>query len=89
VVAPYVVRHVWLASDPTPPRRQGLLLGWWLPLLGAPLAHSLPMVSSALLLVSALCLVALVRDLQRRQDERFLDDELRRAVPLPTADALR
>ena len=33
--------------------------------------------------------VGIVRDVQRRQDEQFRDDELRRGVPAPTADALR
>lgn len=86
---PYVVRHVWLASDPTPPRRGWLVLGWWLPLVCAWPAMSWPLVSAALLMVSALCLVVIVRDVQRRQDEQFLDEERRRLVPLPTADALR
>jgi hypothetical protein len=44
---------------------------------------------AALRLTSALCLLAIVRDAQRRQDEQFLDEERRRAVPLPTAEALR
>ena len=87
--APYVLYHVWLASDPTPPRRGWLVLAWWPPLIAAWLTLDWPLVSSALLLASALSLVAIVRDVQRRQDEQFLDEELRRAVPLPTADSLR
>jgi cytochrome bd-type quinol oxidase subunit 2 len=86
---PYVVRHVWRASDPTPPARGWLLYGWWPALLGGGLTLTVPLVSAPLLLVSAACLVGIVRDVQRRQDEQFLDDERRRAVPGPTADALR
>ena len=41
------------------------------------------------MLVSAASLVGIVRDVQRHQDEQFRDDELRRGVPAPTADALR
>lgn len=84
VAIPYVVRQVWYASDPTPPARPWLIFAWWPPLLCGLLAFGAP-----LLLLSAAALIAIVRDVQRRQDEQFLDDELRRAVPLPTADALR
>jgi hypothetical protein len=84
VAIPYVVRHVWHGSDPTPPARAWLLFAWWPPLLLALLAFGAP-----LMLVSGAALIAIVRDTQRRQDEQFADDELRRAVPLPTADALR
>jgi hypothetical protein len=87
--APYVVYHVWWASDPTPPRRGWLVLTWWPPLIAAWVTLAGPFVSGALLLASALSLVAIVRDVQRRQDEQFLDEERRRAVPAPTADALR
>lgn len=89
VAIPYVVRHVWYGSDPTPPGRRWLLLAWWLPLLAAGLGLATPLWSAPLLLVSAACFVGIVRDVQRRQDEQFLDDERRRAVPAPTADALR
>jgi hypothetical protein len=80
---------VWLASDPTPPRRGWLVLGWWPPLIAAWLTLAWPLVSAALLLGSALSLVAIVRDVQRRQDEQFFDEERRRAVPVPTAETLR
>ncbi|MGZ3408093.1 MAG: DUF4328 domain-containing protein [Polyangia bacterium] len=87
---PYVLRHVWLASDPTPPRRGWLVAGWWATLLlagaGGLWASAF---GAALMLASAACLLGIVRDTQRRQDEQILDEELRRAVPLPTADALR
>jgi hypothetical protein len=86
---PYVVRHVWYGSDPTPPARSWLIFGWWPPLLLGGLTLAAPILSAPLLLASATALVALVRDLQRRQDAQFLDDELRRAVPAPAADALR
>ncbi len=86
---PHVVRHVWRASDPTPPARAWLLYGWWLPLVLGCATLALPLVSAPLMLASAVCLVGIVRDAQRRQDEQFFDDERRRAVPLPTADALR
>jgi hypothetical protein len=33
--------------------------------------------------------IAVVRGIQRRQDEQWLDLERRRAVPQPSADALR
>ena len=89
VAIPYVVRHVWLGSDPTPPARSWLLWGWWPALFVGALAQSVPLVSAPLFLLSAVCLTGIVRDVQRRQDEQFLDDERRRAVPLPTADALR
>ncbi len=88
VAIPYVLHHVWRASDPTPPRRRWLLLTWWLPLVAAfPLDSTF--VVATMMLASAASLVTIVRDTQRRQDEHFRDDELRRAVPLPTADALR
>lgn len=80
---PHVVRHVWYGSDPTPPARPWLLIAWWPSLLAA------IFLGAPLMLLSAAALIAVVRDVQRRQDEQFLDDELRRAVPLPTADALR
>jgi len=86
---PYVVRHVWYGSDPTPPARGWLLLGWWPAFFFGVLGLSTTLWSAPLFLVSAACLVGIVRDVQRRQDEQFLDDERRRAVPLPTADALR
>ncbi|HEY2746667.1 MAG TPA: DUF4328 domain-containing protein [Polyangia bacterium] len=86
---PHVVRHVWRASDPTPPVRAWLLWGWWPPLVLGCLTLALPLLSAPLMLASAVCLVGIVRDVQRRQDEQFLDDERRRAVPLPTADVLR
>ncbi len=86
---PQVVRHVWLASDPTPPGRQWLLVGWWPMLIFGLLGVLPPVLEAALLLTSAGCLVAIVRDAQRRQDEQFLDQERRRAVPLPTGEALR
>jgi hypothetical protein len=86
---PHVVRHVWRSSDPTPPARAWLLWGWWPSFLLAVPTLGVPMVSAPLMLVSAACLVGIVRDVQRRQDEQFLDDERRRAAPLPTADALR
>ncbi len=89
VAIPYVVRHVWHGSDPTPPARGWLLYGWWAPLVLGTLGLTTPLWSAPLFLVSALSLVAIVRDVQRRQDEQFLDEELRRAVPAPTADALR
>ncbi|HEX8954536.1 MAG TPA: DUF4328 domain-containing protein [Polyangia bacterium] len=89
VAIPYVVRHVWYGSDPTAPARPWLLAGWWPSLLVGALGLATPLVSAPLFLVSALCLVAIVRDVQRRQDEQFLDGERRRAVPAPTADALR
>ncbi|MCA1665090.1 MAG: DUF4328 domain-containing protein, partial [Myxococcales bacterium] len=73
--APYVVYDVWLASDPTPPRRGWLVLAWWPPLVAAWLTLAWPLVSGALLLGSALSLVAIVRDVQRRQDEQFLDGQ--------------
>ena len=86
---PYVLKHVWYGSDPTPPARSWLLVAWWPPFLFAWLTLGSPIVSAPLMLVSAAALIALVRDVQRRQDEQFRDDELRRAVPDPTADALR
>jgi hypothetical protein len=89
---PYVVRHVWLASDPTPPeptRRRSLVAGWWVALLVAAFAPLPAALVAALMLTSAACLIAIVRDTQRRQDEQLLDEELRRAVPRPAADALR
>jgi len=89
VAIPYVVRHVWYGSDPTPPARGWLLAAWWPPLLVAWLTLGSAIVSAPLMLVSAGTLIALVRDVQRRQDEQFRDDELRHAVPQPTADALR
>jgi hypothetical protein len=91
VAIPHVVRHVWRMSDPTPPAREKLLWIWWGTfLLGfgcLTLGLSLP--AGLCLLPSAIALVAIVRDVQRRQDEQFLDDERRRAVPGPTAEALR
>lgn len=87
--APYVVYHVWLTSDPTPPRRSWLLLAWWPALIAGAVTIRAHLLSGALLLCSALALVAIVRDVQRRQDEQWLDVERRRAVPQPTADALR
>jgi hypothetical protein len=89
IAVPYVVRHVWYGSDPTPPGRGWLLYGWWAPLCVGALALTVPLASAPLFLVSAVCLIGIVRDVQRRQDEQFLDDELRRAVPAPTAEALR
>jgi hypothetical protein len=92
VAIPYVVRHVWLASDPTPPddaRRRWLLGGWWPSLVVAALGILPPVLGAALMLTSAACLLAIVRDTQRRQDEQVLDEELRRAVPSPTAEMLR
>ena len=86
---PHVVRHVWWSSDPTPPARGWLLWLWWPPLIAGVLTLGIPLVSAPLLLVSAASLVGIVRDVQRRQDEVYLDDERRRAVPAPTADALR
>jgi cytochrome bd-type quinol oxidase subunit 2 len=82
---PYVVWHVWQGSDPTPPARRWLLAGWWPSLLLGALGITVTLWSAPLFLVSAMCLVGIVRDVQRRQDEQFLDDELRRAVPRPTA----
>ena len=88
VAIPYVVQHVWVRSDPTPPGRPWLLFAWWPSLvLAAVVGPSVP--GAALMLGSALALTAIVRDTQGRQDEQALDDERRRAVPLPTADALR
>lgn len=89
VAIPYVVRHVWYGSDPTPPARPWLLLAWWGPLCAGTLGLGAPLWSAPLFLGSAACLLMIVRDVQRRQDEQFRDDELRRAVPAPTADALR
>ncbi len=89
IAIPYVVRHVWFGSDPTPPARPWLLVAWWATLCLGTLGLAMPLWSAPLFLVSAVCLVAIVRDVQRRQDEQFLDDERRRAAPLPTADALR
>jgi len=89
VAIPYVVRHVWYGSDPTPPARGWLLFGWWPTLFVGALGLMTPLWSAPLFLVSAVCLLGIVRDVQRRQDEQFLDDERRRAVPGPTADALR
>jgi hypothetical protein len=86
---PYVVLHVWHGSDPTPPARGWLLFGWWPAFVFGAFGLSAPLWSAPLFLVSAACLVGIVRDVQRRQDEQFLDEERRRAVPLPTADALR
>jgi Domain of unknown function (DUF4328) len=84
---PYVVRQVWLESDPTLPRRRWLVAVWWVSLLEAALIP--PVLGAAFMLTSAVCLLGIVRDTQRRQDEQILDEELRRAAPLPTADALR
>jgi hypothetical protein len=89
VAVPYVVRHVWLASDPTPPRRRWLVGGWWASFLMAACGLWLSAPGALLMLLSAMCLLAIVRDTQQRQDEQTLDEELRRAVPAPTADALR
>jgi hypothetical protein len=89
VAIPYVVRHVWLQSDPTPPRRGWLVAAWWLALLLACVGVVSATLGAALMLISAACLLAIVRDTQRRQDEQILDEELRRAAPMPTANALR
>jgi Domain of unknown function (DUF4328) len=86
---PYVVRLVWYGSDPTLPRRRWLLPAWWVLLFEAAFAVGEPLVNAPMMLISAACLLAIVRDVQRRQDEQFLDEERRRAVPLPTAEALR
>ena len=86
---PHVVRHVWQKSDPTPPARAWLLYAWWPALTLGCLTLALPLASAPLMLLSAVCLIGIVRDVQRRQDEQFIDEERRRAVPLPAADALR
>jgi hypothetical protein len=94
VTAPWVVRRVWLQSDPTPPpggRDWLLIAGWWptllLSLLLQPFGPSL--LVDGLRLASALSLVPIVREIQRRQDEQWLDGERRRAVPIPSPAALR
>ena len=87
IAIPYVVRHVWYGSDPTRPRRRWLLPAWWVLLFQAAFAVGEPLVNAPMMLASAVCLLAIVRDTQRRQDEQILDEELRRAVPLPTAAA--
>jgi len=89
VAVPYVVRHVWRASDPTPPARGWLWAAWWPPFVGAVLLLGESIVSAPLLLVSAAALVAIVRDVQRRQDGTAADLDQRRAVPEPSADSLR
>lgn len=92
VAIPYVVRHVWVASDPTPPtdaRRRWLLAGWWPPVVVAAFGVLPAAFGAALMLTSAACLLTIVRDTQRRQDEQSFDEELRRAVPVPTAEGLR
>jgi hypothetical protein len=40
-------------------------------------------------LLAGLACLSAVRAIQRRQDEQWNDGELRRAVPQPTAEALR
>lgn len=94
VTAPWVVRRIWIESDPTPPpggRDWALLVGWWLPLLSSLLLWPLgvPQLVDLLRLVAAGCLLGIVRDVQRRQDAQWLDRELKRAVPLPSPEALR
>jgi Domain of unknown function (DUF4328) len=92
IAIPWVVRNVWLASDPTPPpaaRVRRLLVGWWPTLLLAGLFEWPPFIANGLLLLSARCLLAIVRDVQHRQDEQWLDSERQAAVPQPTADFLR
>jgi hypothetical protein len=89
VAVPYVVRHVWLASDPTPPRRGWLVGAWWASFIAAAAVGFGSGLGAALMVSSAACLLGVVRDTQRRQDEQSFDDELRRAVPVPAADALR
>ncbi len=88
VAIPYAVHHVWLRSDPTPPRRRWLVLSWWPALILAMVASN-PIVTAALMLLSAASLAAIVRDTQRRQDEQFLDEVLLSGVPQPSGDTLR
>lgn len=88
VAIPYVVHHVWMGSDPTPPGRRWLILTWWPSLLLA-FAAQQALVTSLLMVVSAASLTAIVRDTQRRQDEQHLDDLLRSDLPLPTGNSLR
>jgi uncharacterized protein DUF4328 len=93
-VVPWVVRRLWLQSDPTPPPRGRdwmLLAAWWPTLLLSLLLQPLgvPLVVDGLRLVAGLALLAIVRDIQRRQDEQWIDGERRRAVPQPSAEALR
>jgi Domain of unknown function (DUF4328) len=47
------------------------------------------LVGNGMRFVIGLCFIAVVRGIQRRQDEQWLDLERRRAVPPPSADALR
>jgi hypothetical protein len=89
IAIPYVLGHVWLGSDPAPPRRPWLMVGWCAPLVAAAFGLLPPPFDAALLCGSAACLLLVVRDTQRRQDEQFIDEQRRRSVPLPTADALR
>lgn len=101
VAAPWLVARVWLDSDPTPPpraRMRRLLGGWWATFLAGaavsvmtlrPVAPGWLELESLLRLASALALLGIVRDIQRRQDAQWLDLEQQRAVPQPTAEALR
>jgi hypothetical protein len=68
-----------------------LVAHWGLPRPWAPLAREawLLQVQALAATVAALACVALVRDVQRRQDEQWLDGERRRALPRPAPDALR
>jgi hypothetical protein len=50
---------------------------------------SLVALQALLALLAARAAGLLVRDVQRRQDEQWLDRQRRRQVPRPSADALR
>ena len=90
---------------PPPARRVRLLMvAWWPPLVaslaiacaGLPRSWRLPQedagwlaLGEGLRVMAALACVALVRDVQRRQDEQWRDREQRRALPQPAPDRLR
>jgi hypothetical protein len=104
VAVPLVARAAWLDTDPTPPVRgrvRAVLIAWYVgfalslmavKLLRGQIGRDLALVemlgAAGWLLAGVACITA-VRAVQRRQDEQWNDGELRRAVPQPTAEALR
>jgi hypothetical protein len=89
VTVPWAVYSVWRATDPVPPRRPWLMATWWGGLILALGVVRHDTIASALMVVSAASLIAIVRDAQRRQDAQFDDLELRGAIPAPTANGYR
>ena len=90
---------------PPPARRSQALVRGWAAALGLSLAAGLmvgdprwdglrtvaawSLAQAALALAAAAACLAILRAVQRRQDEQWLDLERRRAVPEPAADRLR